>query len=59
MFLFEGIQRKFASQDVKLIRICEITGNVEKMEKIWMSNPAIRIEKINLVNQKSLYNYGF
>jgi hypothetical protein len=57
MAIFEGMQRKFASQDAKLIRICKVTGNVEKMEKIWMSNPAIRIEKINLVNQKFLYNY--
>ena len=49
MSLFDRLKKKFASQETKLIRICSVTGNVEKMEKIWISNPETKIEKINLV----------
>jgi hypothetical protein len=57
MSLYEGMQRKFASHDAKLIRICKVTGNVEKMEKIWTNNPKTRIEKIKQVGQYSRYDF--
>jgi hypothetical protein len=57
MSLFEGMKRRFASHDAKLIRICKVTGNVEKMEKIWTSNPTTKIEKIKEVEQYLRYDF--
>lgn len=52
MGLFDGLKRKLSSNEIKMIRICRETGNVEKMEKIWTSNPGTKMERINLVGQQ-------
>lgn len=52
MEIIEGIKRKFASANCKLIRICTITGNVEKLEKLLTDNKEIEVGKVQYVSSR-------
>ena len=50
MDVIEGIKKKFASPTSKLIRICTITGNSDKLEKLLDANKLLDIGKIRVVS---------
>ena len=50
MEIIEGIKRKFASANCKLIRICTVTGNVDKLEKLLTDNKDIDVGKVQHVS---------
>ena len=50
MEIIEGLKRKFASANCKLIRICTITGNVDKLEKLLTDNKDIDVGKVQHVS---------
>ena len=50
MGLIDGMRKKFARPNVKIIRICTVTGNVDKLEKLLGDHSHMDLSKIRVVS---------
>ena len=50
MGVIEGIKKKFASPTSKLIRICTVTGNVDKLEKLLEAHKGFEVGAVREVS---------